>query len=97
MPVIGWLVALLWQVVLWLARSRIAVALGVVSLVTAASIAVLGEFLSVDAMDVIEDNWGVLPPEVRYMLWWCSFDIGVGLVMGSWIARFIIRRIPVVG
>lgn len=97
MPVLGWLVALVWNAILWLARSRIATALAIVSLVTGTSIAVLGNFLSVDAMDLIEDNWSVLPPEFSYMLYWSAFDVGFGLVMGAWIARFVIRRIPVVG
>jgi hypothetical protein len=41
--------------------------------------------------------WGAIPPGVWYGVDYLRLDMGVPLVISAWVARFLIRRIPMIG
>ena len=48
--------------------------------------------------DFIQNLQTYTPPEgVVYFLNFFNFDVGIGIIVTAYIARFIIRRLPVVG
>lgn len=92
--------ALLWSIVGWLVREVLIkfIALAVVfALITVFMPMVfkwLAPFIKTSSLTAA---WASVPAGVWWLLDAFKLDVGVPLLISAWVARFMIRRLPVVG
>jgi hypothetical protein len=53
-----------------------------------------GSFVSASSLD---SAWGALPAGLWYFLDWFRVGLGAPVVISAYLARFMIRRVPMIG
>lgn len=92
-----WLVEFLENFMAWLLEVLLWVPMNVYELLLDGLAAIIE---AIPVPDFIENMGSVgasIPPTVRYMLGELHFAEGLAIIIGAYIVRFLIRRIPVIG
>jgi Protein of unknown function (DUF2523) len=92
--------AILWPIISWILREvviKFAVLTGVMSLIVflvPMAVNLLGGFTDSTSLTTA---FNALPDGLRYFLGYFRLDYGLPLLISAVIARFLIRRLPVIG
>jgi hypothetical protein len=92
--------ALLWPIISWLLRTVVikfvvlAGIVGAVSFLVPIAINYIGNFTSTTGLTAA---FAALPDGVQFMALYFRIDYGLPLLISATVARFLIRRLPVIG
>lgn len=91
---------ILWPIVTWIFREVVikfvifAALFAVVAFLVPKAIGYLGGFIGTSGLSAV---FGAIPSGVWYFLDMFQLDYGLPLVISASVARFLIRRLPVIG
>lgn len=92
--------ALLWPLISWVFRAVVvrfvilAVLYEALVILVPIMLGYLTPFISASSLTSL---FSALPASMLWFMWYLRLDFGLPLLISAWLARFLIRRIPMIG